>query len=137
MEGTGGRSRTGAAGTAVRGAAGNRAGPRCPRGDAGWGRRPRGAPAREPVKLSGFGAFSVRDKGARMGRNPRTGEAAAIPPRRVVTFRASRVLKRRIGQAQAVKRAMGEASETISTSSGPSFANTRQATTSASESNVP
>ena len=95
--------------------------------------------AGEPVKLSGFGAFSVRGKGARMGRNPRTGEAAPIAPRRVVTFRASGALKSRIaeGQAQAVKRAMGEASETISTSSGPSLANARQAATSASESNVP
>jgi integration host factor subunit alpha len=62
------------------------------------------------VKLSGFGTFSVRDKRARVGRNPRTGEAAPISPRRVVTFRASAVLKRQIaeGQARAVKRAMDD-----------------------------
>ena len=43
----------------------------------------------EVVKLSGFGVFQVRDKRARMGRNPKTGEPAAIDPRRVISFRAS------------------------------------------------
>ena len=52
--------------------------------------------AREPVMISGFGTFIVRDKVARMGRNPKTGEAARIPARRAVTFRASQVLKKRI-----------------------------------------
>ena len=52
--------------------------------------------AREPVMISGFGTFIVRDKGARMGRNPKTGEAARIPARRAVTFRASQVLRKRI-----------------------------------------
>ena len=51
--------------------------------------------AGEPVKLSGFGTFTVRAKSARTGRNPKTGEAAPIPPRRVVTSRASTVLKLR------------------------------------------
>lgn len=45
------------------------------------------------VKLSGFGVFQVRDKRARMGRNPKTGEPAAIDPRRVISFRASHVMK--------------------------------------------
>ena len=54
--------------------------------------------AGEPVKLSGFGTFSVRAKGARMGRNPKTGEAVPISPRRVVSFRASAVLKERVAQ---------------------------------------
>ena len=39
----------------------------------------------ETVKLSGFGVFQVRDKRARMGRNPKTGEPAAIHPRRVIS----------------------------------------------------
>ena len=47
----------------------------------------------ENVLISGFGTFSVRDKALRMGRNPKTGEAVPIPPRRVVVFRASHVLK--------------------------------------------
>ncbi len=50
----------------------------------------------EVVKLSGFGVFQVRDKRARMGRNPKTGEPAAIDPRRVITFRASQVMKARV-----------------------------------------
>lgn len=53
----------------------------------------------EEVKLSGFGVFQVRDKRARMGRNPRTGEPAAIVPRRVISFRASQLLKARVDAA--------------------------------------
>ena len=52
--------------------------------------------AGEPVMISGFGTFIVREKSARMGRNPKTGEAVRIAPRRAVTFRASQVLKKRI-----------------------------------------
>lgn len=47
----------------------------------------------ETVKVSGFGNFSVRSKRARMGRNPKTGVAVPITPRRVLVFRASHVLK--------------------------------------------
>lgn len=50
----------------------------------------------EEVKLSGFGVFSVRSKNERVGRNPRNGAPATITPRRVVVFRASRVLKARV-----------------------------------------
>lgn len=57
--------------------------------------------AGEPVMISGFGTFTVREKGARMGRNPKTGEAAWIVPRRVVAFRASQVLKKRIATGRA------------------------------------
>jgi integration host factor subunit alpha len=53
----------------------------------------------EEVKLSGFGVFQVRAKRARMGRNPKTGEPAAIDPRRVISFRASQVMKARVGKA--------------------------------------
>ena len=53
----------------------------------------------ESVKLSGFGVFQVRSKRARMGRNPKTGEPAAIEPRRVIGFRASQVMKARIDSA--------------------------------------
>ena len=47
----------------------------------------------EMVKLSGFGNFQVRDKPARPGRNPKTGEVIPIAARRVVTFHASQKLK--------------------------------------------
>jgi integration host factor subunit alpha len=50
----------------------------------------------ELLKLSGFGSFVVRQKGDRMGRNPKTGEGAPIPARRVIVFRPSAVLKQRI-----------------------------------------
>ena len=55
----------------------------------------------ETVMISGFGSFSVRYKGPRTGRNPRTGEAAEISPRRVVVFRPSRILRRRIADGAA------------------------------------
>ena len=48
------------------------------------------------VKISSFGTFSVRQKGRRVGRNPKTGQEVPIMPRRVLVFRASQVLKDRI-----------------------------------------
>lgn len=50
----------------------------------------------ENVKLSSFAVFTVRSKAAREGRNPRTGEAAHISPRRVISFRVSSELKRKV-----------------------------------------
>ncbi len=50
----------------------------------------------ENVKLSGFGSFILRDKGERVGRNPKTGVEVAIAPRRVMTFRASQIMRDRI-----------------------------------------
>jgi integration host factor subunit alpha len=47
----------------------------------------------EKVKISGFGNFVVRSKHERVGRNPQTGATMKITPRKVVTFKASRVLK--------------------------------------------
>ena len=52
----------------------------------------------EPVKVSSFGSFSIRQKGRRIGRNPKTGEEVPILPRRVLVFRASQVLKNRINK---------------------------------------
>lgn len=48
----------------------------------------------ETVKLSSFATFQVRNKSKRIGRNPMTGETATIHPRRVITFKASSVLKK-------------------------------------------
>jgi integration host factor subunit alpha len=50
----------------------------------------------EEVLVSGFGKWSVRAKTERRGRNPQTGDPLTLPPRRVVTFRPSRVLKARV-----------------------------------------
>ena len=46
----------------------------------------------ESIKISGFGTFSVRQKGRRIGRNPKTGVEVPIMPRRVLVFRPSQVL---------------------------------------------
>ncbi len=48
------------------------------------------------VKISGFGSFVLRDKGERVGRNPKTGVEVPIAPRRVLTFRASQMMRDRI-----------------------------------------
>ena len=50
----------------------------------------------EQVKISSFGTFSVRDKAARVGRNPKTGEEVPIHPRRVLTFGPSHLMKDRV-----------------------------------------
>ncbi|HXP95948.1 MAG TPA: integration host factor subunit alpha [Telmatospirillum sp.] len=50
----------------------------------------------EAVKISSFGSFSVRSKGQRLGRNPKTGEEVPILPRKVMVFRPSQLLKNRI-----------------------------------------
>ncbi|MET4103086.1 integration host factor subunit alpha [Roseovarius sp. MBR-78] len=50
----------------------------------------------ETVKISSFGTFSVRDKTARVGRNPKTGEEVPIEPRRVLSFRPSHLMKDRV-----------------------------------------
>lgn len=52
----------------------------------------------ESVKISGFGTFLLRDKAQRIGRNPKTGVEVPITPRRVMTFRASQMLKERIAK---------------------------------------
>lgn len=53
----------------------------------------------ETVKLSSFGSFGIREKGERIGRNPKTGEEVPITPRRVLVFRASNIMKTRINDA--------------------------------------
>ena len=50
------------------------------------------------VKISGFGSFILRDKGQRVGRNPKTGVEVPIAPRRVMTFRASQIFRDKIAK---------------------------------------
>lgn len=50
----------------------------------------------ENVKISSFGTFNIRDKKARIGRNPKTLEEAEISPRRVLSFRPSQVMKEKV-----------------------------------------
>ena len=55
--------------------------------------------ADEKVKISGFGNFTTRQKRARRGRNPQTGNEITIEQRRVMTFKASQLLKKAINKA--------------------------------------
>ena len=55
----------------------------------------------EMVKISSFGSFAVRQKGQRVGRNPKTGQEVPISPRRVLVFRASHALKDQINHVLA------------------------------------
>jgi integration host factor subunit alpha len=54
----------------------------------------------EMVKISSFGSFAVRQKGRRIGRNPKTGQEVPISPRRVLVFRASHALKDQVNNRQ-------------------------------------
>lgn len=53
----------------------------------------------ENVKLSSFGSFVVRSKNERIGRNPKTKVEVPIPPRRVMVFKPSNVLKDKVNQS--------------------------------------
>ena len=57
----------------------------------------------ENVKISSFGSFYVREKGERVGRNPKTGDEVPILPRRVLVFRPSHVLRERINRSLSPK----------------------------------
>ena len=52
----------------------------------------------EAVKISSFGTFSVREKAARVGRNPKTGQEVPIHPRRVLTFRPSHLMRGKVAR---------------------------------------
>ncbi|MBI2876725.1 MAG: integration host factor subunit alpha [Candidatus Tectomicrobia bacterium] len=47
----------------------------------------------ERVQIAGFGIFDIREKGKRVGRNPKTGEEIVISPRKVLTFKPSKILR--------------------------------------------
>jgi integration host factor subunit alpha len=61
--------------------------------------------AGDPVKLSSFGSFGIRQKGQRVGRNPKTGQEVPITPRRVLIFRPSNIMKDRINAGLVRRRA--------------------------------
>jgi integration host factor subunit alpha len=61
--------------------------------------------AGDAVKLSSFGSFGIREKGQRVGRNPKTGEEVPITPRRVLVFRPSNIMKDRINSGLLRRRA--------------------------------
>jgi integration host factor subunit alpha len=61
----------------------------------------------EKVKISGFGNFVVREKNARKGRNPQTGEEIRLAARRVLTFKPSLVLKNTLNDGDAPTKGIG------------------------------
>ena len=52
----------------------------------------------ENVELTGFGSFKIRDKNKRMGRNPKNGMEAEIKPRKVVTFKPSKIFRDQVNK---------------------------------------
>ena len=50
----------------------------------------------EGVELRGFGSFRLRDRRARQGRNPRSGESIQVPPKRVVYFKLGKELRSKL-----------------------------------------
>jgi integration host factor subunit beta len=52
----------------------------------------------EEIELRGFGSFRFRQRGARSGRNPRTGEPVEVPPKKVLYYKPSKILKRMINK---------------------------------------
>ena len=61
----------------------------------------------DTVKLSSFGTFGIRDKGERIGRNPKTGQEVPITPRRVLVFRPSNIMKDKINDLLTRRRGAG------------------------------
>lgn len=72
----------------------------------------------ETVKISSFGSFSVRQKGERIGRNPKTGDEVPILPRKVLVFRPSQLLKARI-RGEDVSGMAADADEQAASAPGP------------------
>ena len=66
--------------------------------------------AGDTVKLSSFGSFMVRQKGLRVGRNPKTGREVPIPPRLVTVFKPSNIMKQRINEGR-LKSSVGDSAE--------------------------
>ena len=60
--------------------------------------------AGQRVELRGFGSFFPRERKARMGRNPRTGDSVSVPARRIMFFTAGKDLKDRLNGKQAGRR---------------------------------
>jgi len=68
----------------------------------------------EKIELRGFGSFRVRERGARRGRNPKTGDPVSIPAKRVPYFKPGKELKELINDPNASARRAPEASATHS-----------------------
>lgn len=72
----------------------------------------------EKIELRGFGSFRVRERGARRGRNPKTGDPVNIPAKRVPYFKPGKELKELINEENAPGTSSTESSSSSSTASG-------------------
>jgi integration host factor subunit alpha len=87
----------------------------------------------EKIKISGFGNFVLRDKRQRPGRNPQTGDPIKISERRVLTFKASQILKQALNPRHAPPSSSNGAGAPTSSSPGVSAGSTSGAGSSGSE----
>jgi len=76
----------------------------------------------EKIKISGFGNFVLRDKRQRPGRNPQTGDPIKISERRVLTFKASQILKQALNPKKAAGITNGNGTTSVSPSQPPAAA---------------
>jgi integration host factor subunit beta len=74
----------------------------------------------EKIELRGFGSFRVRERGARRGRNPKTGDPVNIPAKRVPYFKPGKELKELINEENATANTSSEAPETGTSGGGSS-----------------
>ncbi len=81
----------------------------------------------EPIKLSSFGSFGLRQKSERVGRNPKTGEIVPITPRRVIVFKASNIMKDRINAGLAKVVSPPPAVKAVATKKAPAKAGAKAA----------
>lgn len=87
----------------------------------------------EKIKISGFGNFVLRDKRQRRGRNPQTGEPLTITERRVLTFKASQILKAILNGEELPDELSGDGEMHHATSSGTTTRRTNGATNGGAE----
>jgi len=79
----------------------------------------------EKIELRGFGSFRVRERGARRGRNPKTGDPVDIPAKRVPYFKPGKEMKELINEESASgSSTTGAPAETTESSSAPTTSNT-------------
>jgi integration host factor subunit alpha len=88
----------------------------------------------EKIKISGFGNFVLRDKRQRPGRNPQTGDPIKISERRVLTFKASQILKQALNPKKAAGATNGNGASNVTPSQPPTTAAAAGASSSSSSS---
>jgi len=73
----------------------------------------------EGIEIRGFGSFSIRAYKEYQGRNPRTGEAVSVPPKRLAFFKVGKELRERVNNGRTSKRSSSPPSSSSSSESAP------------------